>query len=108
MAGSLTPGNLVTFLFYALQVGGTVAALTGIFNQFQEALGASGRIFELLDERSDLPQPAQPAPLAATAGAVGGFGFVRAVGRDCPAAPLSPLPSPFLCMLSPARFGCYN
>ncbi|MDK2014194.1 MULTISPECIES: ABC transporter ATP-binding protein [unclassified Deinococcus] len=70
MAGSLTPGNLVTFLFYALQVGGTVVALTGVFNQFQEALGASGRIFELLDERSDLPQPVQPAPLARAEGRV--------------------------------------
>ena len=33
-------------------------------------LGASGRIFELLDERSDLPQPAQPAPLARAEGRV--------------------------------------
>ncbi|PTA66814.1 ABC transporter ATP-binding protein [Deinococcus arcticus] len=70
MSGAMTPGNLVTFLIYALQVGGTVAALTGIFNQFQEALGASGRIFELLDERSDLPQPAAPAPLARAEGRV--------------------------------------
>ncbi|MBZ9714231.1 ABC transporter ATP-binding protein [Deinococcus multiflagellatus] len=70
MAGAMTPGNLVTFLIYALQVGGTVAALTGIFNQFQEALGASGRIFELLDERSDLPQPATPAPLKRAEGRV--------------------------------------
>ncbi|WP_439648861.1 ABC transporter ATP-binding protein [Deinococcus betulae] len=70
MGGAMTPGNLVTFLFYALQVGGTVAALTGIFNQFQEALGASGRIFELLDERSDLPEPATPAPLKRAEGRV--------------------------------------
>ncbi|MEF2278851.1 ABC transporter transmembrane domain-containing protein [Deinococcus sp. YIM 134068] len=70
MDGAMTPGNLVTFLIYALQVGGTVAALTGIFNQFQEALGASGRIFELLDERSDLPAPASPAPLTRAQGRV--------------------------------------
>ncbi|BDP41407.1 ABC transporter ATP-binding protein [Deinococcus aetherius] len=70
MTGGLTPGNLVTFLIYALQVGGTVASLTGIFNQFQEALGASGRIFELLDERSDLPVPASPAPLPRAQGRV--------------------------------------
>ncbi|MFD2609503.1 ABC transporter ATP-binding protein [Deinococcus taklimakanensis] len=70
MAGDLTPGKLVTFLIYALQVGGTVAGLTGIFNQFQEALGASGRIFELLDERSDLPEPARPAPLTRAQGRV--------------------------------------
>lgn len=82
MAGSLTPGNLVTFLFYALQVGGTVAALTGIFNQFQEALGASGRIFELLDERSDLPQPAQPALLARAEGRVAFEGVSFGYGAD--------------------------
>ncbi|GGM19702.1 ABC transporter ATP-binding protein [Deinococcus aerophilus] len=70
MAGDLSPGNLVTFLIYALQVGGTVAALTGIFNQFQEALGASGRIFELLDERSDLPTSDTPRPLARAEGQV--------------------------------------
>lgn len=60
----------MTFLIYALQVGGTVAALTGIFNQFQEALGASSRIFELMDERSDLPAPAAPLPLARAEGRV--------------------------------------
>nr|WP_026298790.1 ABC transporter transmembrane domain-containing protein [Deinococcus aquatilis] len=70
MAGDLTPGKLVSFLIYALQVGGTVAALTGIFNQFQEALGASGRIFELMDERSDLPEPTKPVPLARAEGRV--------------------------------------
>ncbi|MHA0039765.1 ABC transporter ATP-binding protein [Deinococcus sp. PESE-13] len=70
MSGALTPGNLVTFLFYALQVGGTVAALTGVFNQFQEALGASSRIFELLDERSDLPGPTAPRPLSRAEGRV--------------------------------------
>ena len=75
MSGALTPGTLVTFLFYAAQVAGTVAALTGIFNQFQEALGASGRIFELLDERSDLPQPAAPLPLKRAEGRVS-FGNV--------------------------------
>ena len=70
MAGELSPGSLVTFLFYAFQVGGTVAALSGIYNQFQEALGASGRIFELLDVRSDLPEPppGQARPLGRAQG----------------------------------------
>ncbi|WP_339096548.1 ABC transporter ATP-binding protein [Deinococcus sp. VB343] len=70
MAGAMTPGNLVTFLFYAVQVGGTVAGLTGVFNQFQEALGASSRIFELLDEKSDLPESPAPRPLAQARGEV--------------------------------------
>ncbi|WP_034384612.1 ABC transporter ATP-binding protein [Deinococcus sp. YIM 77859] len=70
MAGELTPGNLVTFLIYALQVGATVAAITSLFGQVQEALGASGRIFELLDERSDLPAAASPVPLGRAQGRV--------------------------------------
>ncbi|WP_425147280.1 ABC transporter ATP-binding protein [Deinococcus sp.] len=71
MSGAITPGKLVSFLFYALQVGITVASLTGIFNQFQEALGASGRIFELLDEQSDLPEVAAPKRLDSVQGRVG-------------------------------------
>ncbi|GGQ96776.1 ABC transporter ATP-binding protein [Deinococcus ruber] len=70
MSGAITPGKLVSFLFYALQVGITVASLTGIFNQFQEALGASGRIFELLDEQSDLPEVAAPKRLDSVQGRV--------------------------------------
>jgi len=70
MGGDLTPGKLVSFLFYALQVGITVASLTGVFNQFQEALGASGRIFELLDEQTDLPETATPQAMGRVAGRV--------------------------------------
>ncbi|MGY2895273.1 ABC transporter ATP-binding protein [Deinococcus sp. UYEF24] len=70
MSGEITPGKLVSFLFYALQVGITVASLTNIFNQFQEALGASGRIFELLDEKTDLPEVAQPKGLGGVTGRV--------------------------------------
>ena len=54
----------------SLQVGITVASLTNIFNQFQEALGASGRIFELLDEKTDLPESTQPQKLNGAQGRV--------------------------------------
>lgn len=103
MSGALTPGALVTFLFYAAQVAGTVAALTGVFNQFQEALGASGRIFELLDERSDLPQPAAPVPLKRAEGRVafravdfryGGQPVLRGVNLDVPAGQVVALVGP--------------
>ncbi|WP_420596345.1 ABC transporter ATP-binding protein [Deinococcus sp.] len=70
LSGTLTPGNLVSFLFYALQVGINVGGLTAIFSQIQEALGASSRIFELLDTHGDLPQPKAPTPLARVEGRV--------------------------------------
>lgn len=55
IAGDLTAGNLVTFLLYTLTVAGAIGTFTGLYSQLQEALGASKRIFELLDE---LPEAA--------------------------------------------------
>lgn len=63
IAGALSPGDLVTFLFYTVMVAGAVGSLTGLYSQFQEALGASRRIFDLLDEASDLPEAAEPRRL---------------------------------------------
>ncbi|HEU4743123.1 MAG TPA: ABC transporter transmembrane domain-containing protein [Meiothermus sp.] len=70
IAGELTPGQLVAFLVYTFSVAGAVGAFSGLFSQFQEALGASSRIFELLDEKSDLPEPANPVKLGAVRGEV--------------------------------------
>jgi len=70
VSGSLTPGELVQFLLYTLFVAGAVGALTGLYSQFQEALGASKRIFELLDEKSDLEAAAAPQPLTDVRGEV--------------------------------------
>ena len=69
-SGGLTPGQLVQFLLYTLFVAGAVGALTGLYSQFQEALGASKRIFELLEEKSDLPTPASPQALTSVRGLV--------------------------------------
>jgi len=52
--GDLTAGNLVTFLLYTLTVAGAIGTFTGLYAQLQEALGASKRIFELLDEPPEL------------------------------------------------------
>ena len=61
--GSLTVGELVTFLLYTLVVAGAIGAFTGLYSQLQEALGASKRIFELLDEApeiADVTSPVEP------------------------------------------------
>jgi subfamily B ATP-binding cassette protein MsbA len=62
--GHLSPGDLVAFLIYTMLVAGPIAALSGLYSQFQVALGASERLFELLDlqpEIADAPD-AYPIP----------------------------------------------
>jgi subfamily B ATP-binding cassette protein MsbA len=39
-------------------IAGSIGSFTGLYSQFQEALGASSRIFELLDTKSELLEPA--------------------------------------------------
>lgn len=68
MAGRLSSGELVAFLVYAAVIGQMFADLAGMAAQFQETLGATERVFELLDTAPDV----QDAPGAATLGDVQG------------------------------------
>jgi len=63
LAGRLTAGALVSFLFYALTVAAAVGALASLFGNFQEAVGAAQRIFELLDTHATVADPVSPAAL---------------------------------------------
>ena len=54
LQGRLSPGDLVAYLFYTRMVGGPIAALSGLYSQFQSALGATQRLFELLDLPPDI------------------------------------------------------
>ncbi len=62
ISGNLTAGDLVTFLLYTLTVAGAVGTFTGLYAQLQEALGASQRIFELLDEPPEVAAVAETTP----------------------------------------------
>ena len=64
IAGYITPGDLVAFLFYAVMVAGPIGAFTGLYAQFQEALGSTQRVFELLDVQPELTEirGARPMP----------------------------------------------
>ncbi|MFZ5636658.1 MAG: ABC transporter transmembrane domain-containing protein [Pseudomonadota bacterium] len=63
LAGRMTAGTLVQFVFYAIFAGGSVAALAEVWNEVQRAAGGMGRIDELLRESADIVSPAQPASL---------------------------------------------
>jgi subfamily B ATP-binding cassette protein MsbA len=64
LAGKLTAGSLVSFLFYALTVAAAVGALASLFGNLQEAVGATTRVFELLDTAPTVADPVEPVPLA--------------------------------------------
>ncbi len=70
LQGSLKGGDLIAFLLITVFVAGSIGTFTGLYSQLQEALGASKRIFELLDADSDLPEPEAPLHLDAPYGAV--------------------------------------
>jgi len=48
-AGEITAGDLTEFMLYTMLVAGAVASMSGVWSSFQLALGASARIFEILD-----------------------------------------------------------
>ena len=51
LARRLTPGGLISFLFYLMLLIGPLQSLASLYNEFQQALGGAARIFELLDMR---------------------------------------------------------
>lgn len=51
MDKALSAGELATFLLYTIMVTGALAGLADIWSNLQRAVGASGRIFELLETR---------------------------------------------------------
>jgi subfamily B ATP-binding cassette protein MsbA len=52
--GRLTGGELITFLFYGVSVAGSFASLVGLYTQFQQALGATKRVFQIVDSQPDV------------------------------------------------------
>jgi subfamily B ATP-binding cassette protein MsbA len=71
LGGEITPGGLIAFLLYTFAVAGSIGQFSGFYGQLQEALGATGRLFDLLDERAyDLPETLAPVPLGRPVGRV--------------------------------------
>jgi subfamily B ATP-binding cassette protein MsbA len=49
LAGRLTPGGLISFLFYLTILTGPLGNLATIYGSFQRAAGGAARVFEVLD-----------------------------------------------------------
>jgi subfamily B ATP-binding cassette protein MsbA len=91
LAGRLSAGALIAFLVYGINIAGAVGSFTSLYGQLQEALGASRRIFELLDETPEIRSAPGAQPLPAAAGRITfdqvSFAYARgAVNGDEPPA----------------------
>lgn len=53
-SGDMTMGELTAFLIYAGIVSASIGALANIYADFMRAVGASERVFELLDQKGSL------------------------------------------------------
>jgi subfamily B ATP-binding cassette protein MsbA len=54
MTGRITPGSLIAFMLYATFIASPLGALARFYSDFQHALGASDRIFKLLETPSTI------------------------------------------------------
>jgi len=63
IAGRVTAGQLVSFIFYGFLVGGGVGALSEVWGDLQRAAGATERLMELLHEVPVIRAPANPMRL---------------------------------------------
>ncbi len=65
MDGSITVGEMSVFLSYASQYAKPFNEISGVVAELQNALACASRVFELLDEKDQVPDAAEPAALTA-------------------------------------------
>ncbi|KAK4567981.1 hypothetical protein RGQ29_003657 [Quercus rubra] len=63
ITGSLTMGTLTSFILYSFTVGSAVYGLSGLSTVVMKAVGASRRVFQLLDLVSPKPMSGNKCPL---------------------------------------------
>lgn len=68
--GRLTAGELIAFLVYGLTVAGSFAGLISLYTQFQEAIGATKRVFQIIDTTPDIQDATKAKTLTQIKGAI--------------------------------------
>ncbi len=54
ITGHISPGELIAFILYATIIAGPMGSFARMYTRLQEGLGASKRLFELLDTESEV------------------------------------------------------
>jgi subfamily B ATP-binding cassette protein MsbA len=63
LVGTITGGQLVSFLLYAVMVAAAITSLASLWGGYQEAQGSAERVFELLDQEPTVADPKRPKEL---------------------------------------------
>lgn len=87
LAGRLTAGQLFMFLVLTLTIAGSIGQFSGLYTGLQEALGATRRLFEILDTGSDIVERPDAHELLGGAGSIT-FEHVSFAYNDNPDAPI--------------------
>ncbi len=69
-SGSMTLGDVQAFIQYSRQFTQPLSQLASMANVLQSGVASAERVFELLDETEQSPDPANPATVTATRGRV--------------------------------------
>jgi subfamily B ATP-binding cassette protein MsbA len=111
LSGQMRPGDLISFMLYAGTIGGAMATFSSLFGQLQEALGATTRVFELIDTVPEISDAPGALALPRLVGRVTleevTFGYEVAAGQDqavgsdgaAPGADAPPGPRPLASIL---------
>lgn len=70
VAEEITPGELTSFMLYTMLVAGAVGSVAGLWARLQAALGATARIFEILDTTPGIQDAPGASPLGEARGDV--------------------------------------
>ncbi|RVT95970.1 ATP-binding cassette domain-containing protein [Rhodovarius crocodyli] len=70
LSGRMSAGELSAFVFYAVLMASSTAAVSEVWGEIQRAAGAADRLGELLEARAEIAPPASPRPLPPARGEV--------------------------------------
>ncbi|HEY6327712.1 MAG TPA: ABC transporter ATP-binding protein, partial [Blastocatellia bacterium] len=70
LTGKISPGELIAFVLYTFVVGASIGGMSELYGQFQQAIGATRRVFELIDTKPDITDPENPSTLGRVMGRV--------------------------------------
>jgi subfamily B ATP-binding cassette protein MsbA len=85
LAGRLTAGQLFMFLVLTLTIAGSIGQFSGLWTGLQETLGATQRLFEILDTQSEIVEKPDAAALVDIQGRIS-FAQVNFAYLDDPAS----------------------